>query len=92
MARLDRSQEAEVPLLEESKNGADVFWREPRFACDVVRTITPALQSFDVMEELDRAMLPSGEIFDQAHYETFLAARINDERRNLILPEVPKCL
>src|SRR3990167_6091307 len=45
-------------------------------------SIATAPHSLDVLEKIDRPVLPSGEVLDQAHHQTFLAVGLDDERRN----------
>jgi hypothetical protein len=49
--------------------------------------IAPSLQSLDVVEQINGAVLTAGKVFHQAHHQAILSVSLDDERRYLELTE-----
>ena len=87
LAGLDGAKQPMLAILQQSKNGFDIFDGEAGFSSDGGVVIAPLLQALDVMQQVDRAMLPAGEILHQAHHHAIFGVGLDDDGRNLVLAE-----
>src|ERR1700730_2221717 len=74
-----------LTLLKQSNYSLDVFDAQSGFLADLGIAVTSLLEALDVVEQVDRAVLPAGKVFDQAHHHAVLCVSLHHQGRDLAL-------
>ena len=74
-------------MIEQPQKAPNVRSIEIGLARDLAFAVAPLAQVPDLLDQLELAMLAPGDVLDQAHQHAVLFAGLDDDRRNLVLPE-----
>ena len=82
---LDGAQQPMFAVLQQSKDGLDVFDGQAGLLRDRCVVIAAPLQTLDVVKQVDGAVLAASQILHQAHDQAVFGIGLDDDRRDLLL-------
>jgi hypothetical protein len=86
--RFHRSQQPLLAFFKEVRDAIDIFGREPGLRGNASDRMTPPAHSTNVVQQVERAVMPTRTIFDQAGDQAFLGIRCHDQRGHFSLAEM----
>src|SRR5207244_921807 len=89
---LHRTEKAVLAILQQMDGTFDVFDSQIRLARDLQLRMTPALHPLYIMEQVDCAVLPAGDVLHHAHYGAIFLSGVHNQCWNGYLTERPESL